>query len=138
MSVLATGVAPAARAQQLLAVQFPSTQERAITDCATPATLNLPDGGTVTFRGGQFIHYEDSNFYGTMYAASSAAGCQRTGPDFDLLRRPVTQVTVVFSKPVPALTVQTYNLLGPQGMWDGPNPGMGVSYWDASGTPLLV
>src|ERR1700686_1850819 len=39
--------------------------------------LNLSGGLTVTFSGGQFIHYKDANFDGTMYATSSAAGCQR-------------------------------------------------------------
>jgi hypothetical protein len=128
------GVAAIAHGQQLLPLHFPETDRTSVTDCSTPTTLNLGDGGTVTFRGGQFIHYEDENFFGTMYATSSAAGCQRTGPDFDLLGRPATEVTVTFSKPAPRLTVQTYNFLGPQGMWDGPNPGMAVGFWDAPGT----
>jgi len=134
--VLAISVASAAGAQQLLTVQFPDTDRTSVTDCATPTVLTLPDGGTVTLQGGQFIHYEDENFFGTMYVSSSAAGCQATGPDFDLLQRPITEVTVTFSKEQSAMTVQTYNLLGPPGMWDGPNPGMGLTFRDRSGNPL--
>ncbi|HSY48725.1 MAG TPA: hypothetical protein VLC46_07940 [Thermoanaerobaculia bacterium] len=127
------GVASLAGAQQLLPLQFPDTDRTSVTDCSTPTVLNLPDGGTVTLRGGQFVHYEDDNFYGTMYVTSSAAGCQATGPDFDLLQRPITEVTVTFSKEQSAMTVQTYNLLGPPGMWDGPNPGMVLTFRDAAG-----
>jgi hypothetical protein len=126
------------RGQTVTPVQFPQTDETAISDCSTPTTLTLSDGTTVTFRGGQFIHYEDENFFGTMYATNSAAGCQRTGPDFDLLKHPVTEVTITFSKPIPKLEVQTYNLNGPTGQWDGPNPGMGVFFWDAAGNTLAA
>ncbi len=137
--LVAFALAVSSRAQQTeTEVPFPATQRTSITDCFTPTVINLADGSTVTFQGGQFIHYEDENFIGTMYATSSAAGCRRTPPDFDLRRRPVTQVIVTFSTPVPGLTVQTYNFLGPQGMWDGPNPGMGISFWDASGNEVAA
>ncbi len=136
--VLMTCVASVARGQQLLPLKFPDTDRTSVTDCSTPTTLNLGDGGTVTFRGGQFIHYEDDNFFGTMYVASASAGCQRTGPEFDLLQRPITEVTITFSNPVNHLTVQTYNLLGPPGMVDGPNPGMTVHYRTPSGNDVLA
>src|SRR5712692_10211564 len=53
------------------AVPFPATAQTSITDCSTPTTVTLASGGTVTFQGGQFIRYADSNFNGVMYATSS-------------------------------------------------------------------
>jgi hypothetical protein len=76
-------------------------------------------GGTVTLRGGQFIHYSDANFSGTMYVTNSAAGCQRTGPFFDFDNNALVQVTATFSRPVPEAAILSYNLLGPPGMWEG-------------------
>jgi hypothetical protein len=134
--MLAISVAGLARAQQLLPLAFPDTDKTSVTDCLTPTTLNVPGGGTATFRGGQFIHYEDENFYGTIYATNSAAGCVSMGPDFGNDfdgSPPITQASVTFSKEVPNVSFQTYNLLGPQGMWDGPNPGMILVFRDGSG-----
>lgn len=93
------------------AVPFPATAQTSITDCSTPTTVTLASGGTVTFQGGQFIRHADSNFNGVMYATSSAAGCGRSGPDQDELRRPITMIKVTFSKAVPTFTVTAYNFL---------------------------
>jgi hypothetical protein len=97
---------------QLTEVRLPTTQQTQITDCITPTTLTLPGGATITLKGGQFIHYEDAFFKGTMYASSSAAGCQQFASPLaaDELGRPVTQVLVTFSKPVPRLELTAYNI----------------------------
>lgn len=81
--VFVFGVASVAAAQQLLPLQFPDTDRTSVTDCSTPTILNLPDGTTVTLRGGQFVHYEDENFYGTMYLTSLYSAYRAcNAPDF--------------------------------------------------------
>ena len=107
LAFIASAVTMPSSAQQLTEVRFPATQETSLTDCVTPTTLALPGGKTVTFRGGQFIHYEDANFIGTMYATSSAAGCQRMPPDYSIYpppAGPASEVTVTFSQPLSSLT----------------------------------
>lgn len=130
--VLLVGI-DALHAQSFSQVPFPSTDETAVSDCGTPTTLTLNDGSTITLRGGHFIHYEDENFFGTMYATSSAAGCTHMPPDMDVIHRPTSEITITFSKPMPLLQLNTYNLNGPPGSLEGPGPGMGVSFWDANG-----
>jgi hypothetical protein len=105
-------------AQSLAVVKFPSVQQTQITDCSTPTILTLNGGQTLTLRGGQFIHYSDSNFDGTMYASSSAAGCQQltfsTGgaSAVDLYGRPVITISLSFSRRIVNFAVSLYNFLG--------------------------
>jgi hypothetical protein len=97
-------------AQALTDVPFPATKATSITDCSTPTTLNLPGGQAVTLTGGQFIHYTDANFNGTMYATSTAGGCQRMPPPFPNGLGPLLFIT--FAKPIPTLSVNAYNYVG--------------------------
>jgi hypothetical protein len=108
--VLTAVVAANSSAQTLTAVPFPATKETSITDCFTPTILNLPGGQTVTLRGGQFIHYHDANFDGTMYATNSSSGCTRMPPPSPGWTQPV--ITVTFLKPATAVTINAYNYAG--------------------------
>ncbi|HSY49056.1 MAG TPA: hypothetical protein VLC46_09605 [Thermoanaerobaculia bacterium] len=89
-------------------VAFPATDQTSVTDCSTPTVLNLPGGATITLEGGQFIHYKDANFDGTMYATTSAGGCQV----FPAPPLSFTMIKVTFSQPVPSVTVTAYNFVG--------------------------
>jgi len=133
LAVLAAAVTNVLAQQTLTAIPFPATEATSITDCTTPTVLNLSGGQTVTFEGGQFIHYKDDHFDGTMYATNSSSGCRQ----FDVAPYPVpvVNVRVTFSRPITGFELVPYNFFGQNqdfalGLYDdvGPFAGMGQHF----------